>query len=1064
MKRNILLYLLLSLFLCASGQSYDKSYNYVAERIFLNKEGTKYVDNVAYLDGFGRKVQETQVKASPGGTADLILPHTFGVLGRTEKEFLPYSRNNNNGSYDSIALNSDNWNTYGNADAAYAFTKTEYDNSPLDRVTKQTGAGAAWHTTGKGVTSAYALNMENEVRLYNVDLFTGTLSLDGSYNAGSLQKVTATDEDGHSVETFTDNTDKTVLTVTVDGEKRLETYYVYDDREQLRWVLSPEASYQLGTTVDATLLNRLAYYYEYDRLGRMTLKRLPGCEPIYMVYDKRDRMVLSQDGNQRTADSKKWSYSVYDNNNRIVESGEMILSIANTHKQLQDAAWDSENYLPAGTKTPLQYTVYDSYEVMENVTAHPFVSVTGYASDYYMAVTGLVTSTKTRILETDTWLTATTYYDEKSHPIQTVSDNQHGQLSRVDTQYDFIGNVLKQRESHGVTANTTDVLETVNTYDDRSRLLTATSTLNGGTPAIVTYEYDVVGRLIKKQYDNHTTENLAYNIRGWLTSKESEPFKMKLHYESPVAGATACYNGNISEWEWQQGTNTAQLYGFTYDNVSRLKETNQYLHAGTTWSVSPNDYVEKGITYDRNGNILTLQRTGNGTLVDNLSYTYTGNQLTALQESVRTSLPEDIYQPGSAPNGTYEYDANGNMKKDSRKSLTFNYNALNLLSVVKENNAVKASYRYLADGTKTSVRNGNGNTGYDYEGSFVYTVTNNTPTLEAAHFVDGQLKATGVNYTLTDHLGSVRALVDANGTLLEQNDYYPFGSKHVNTSYASSDNRYTFSGKESQDLLDLNTYDFGARIYDGNTARWATVDPLCEDYYSLSLYNYCGSNPVINIDVVGTFASPYYDFSGNFLGVDEFGFTGDIYITKKETFYESSENGIANSKKIQAKEETLKFSAISSSLSSEALSNIYTDVLKHMSDIDFSRLYNGRISILEDVKGKNTRRGIDYIGIGYNFPYPIMNEAQYTTIDKEYNQISTTVNRPADLNTVESIQNYLGVHEYYGHGILGYKEVNKVHWKCYLLQIQHPTFKKLNKTQQKEIRDNYKKYRYIWEK
>ena len=128
--------------------------------------------------------------------------------------------------------------------------------------------------------------------------------------------------------------------------------------------------------------------------------------------------------------------------------------------------------------------------------------------------------------------------------------------------------------------------------------------------------------------------------------------------------------------------------------------------------------------------------------------------------------------------------------------MTFNYNALNLLSVVKENNVVKASYQYLANGTKINVRNGNGNTGYDYDGSFVYTVTNNTPTLEAAHFTDGQLKATGVNYILTDHLGSVRALVDANGTLLEQNDYYPFGSKHVNTSYASSENRYTFNEKE----------------------------------------------------------------------------------------------------------------------------------------------------------------------------------------------------------------------------------------------------------------------------
>ena len=151
-------------------------------------------------------------------------------------------------------------------------------------------------------------------------------------------------------------------------------------------------------------------------------------------------------------------------------------------------------------------------------------------------------------------------------------------------------------------------------------------------------------------------------------------------------GTIACYNGNISEWEWQQGTNTAQLYGFTYDLVNRLKETAHLKKNGSNWITNASHYLEKGLTYDRNGNILTLQRTGNGTLVDNLLYTYTGNQLTALQESVRTSLPEDIYQPGATPNGTYEYDANGNMKKDSRKSLTFNYNCLNLLSVVKEKN------------------------------------------------------------------------------------------------------------------------------------------------------------------------------------------------------------------------------------------------------------------------------------------------------------------------------------------------------------------------------------------
>ena len=871
MKRNTLLLLLLSLCLFASGQTYDTLHSYVAERVYLNKEGTRHVENVTYLDGFGRALQETQVKASPGGTADLIIPHAYGIEGRKEKEYLPFAKAGNNGAFAATAYAASNWNVYGTADAAYAFTKTEYDDSPLSRVTKQIGAGAAWHINGKGVTSAYTLNGENEVRLYKVDLFTGTLSLNGYYRAGSLQKTTTMDEDGHQVETFTDNADKTVLTVTIDGDtqvadgsqqsatgtKRLETYYVYDDRDQLRRVLSPEASYQQGTTIDTDVLDGLSYYYAYDRLERMTEKHLPGCAPIYMVYDKRDRLVLSQDGNQRAADSKKWSYSVYDDNNRIIESGETMLATATTHKQLQDGAWDVENYLPAGIKTPLQYTVYGSYEATEHVTPHPFTAVSDYASEYHPLVTGLVTSTKTRILGTDTWLTATTYYDEKCRPIQTVSDNQHGMLSTVNTAYDFVGNVLKQRETHGVTANIMDVLETVNTYDERNRLLTATYTLNGGTSssggtsATVTYEYDVVGRLIKKHYGDNVTEQMQYNIRGWLTSKESAPFKMQLHYENPQTGATACYNGNISEWAWQQGTDAEQLYGFTYDGVNRLKETSHKKKSGGSWVANANHYLEKGITYDRNGNILTLQRTGNGGQVDNLLYTYTGNQLSSLQETVRTSLPEDIYLSGSTPNGTYEYDSNGNQLKDTRKGLEFSYNVLNLLHQVKKDNALKATYQYMANGTKLSVRNGNGNTGYDYDGSFVYTVTDNTLTLEAAHFAGGQLKPTGVNYTLTDHLGSVRAVVDATGTIQEQNDYYPFGSKHVNTGYASNDNRYTFNGKERQDLLDLNTYDFGARMYDSDIARWTTVDPLCEDYYSQSLFNYCGNSVVKYTDSFG---------------------------------------------------------------------------------------------------------------------------------------------------------------------------------------------------------------------
>ena len=46
MKRNILTALLLSVCLMAAGQNFDTSHSYVSERIYLNEEGTKYIDNV----------------------------------------------------------------------------------------------------------------------------------------------------------------------------------------------------------------------------------------------------------------------------------------------------------------------------------------------------------------------------------------------------------------------------------------------------------------------------------------------------------------------------------------------------------------------------------------------------------------------------------------------------------------------------------------------------------------------------------------------------------------------------------------------------------------------------------------------------------------------------------------------------------------------------------------------------------------------------------------------------------------------------------------------------------
>ena len=207
------------------------------------------------------------------------------------------------------------------------------------------------------------------------------------------------------------------------------------------------------------------------------------------------------------------------------------------------------------------------------------------------------------------------------------------------------------------------------------------------------------------------------------------------------------------------------------------------------------------------------------------------------------------------------------------------YNLINLPAQIKSGSTVKANYSYLSDGTKTKALNAS-SVGYDYAGSFTYShASNGSKTLESVAFGGGRIRRTGnnayaVDYHITDHLGSVRAIVNASGTVVEQNDYYPFGMRHPNGLTQLAANRWRFSGKEEQDAAFGIAYsDFGARLYD-RSAAWTAVDPLAEKYYSVSPYVYCNNSPVILIDLNGEAWTPKYDslFDGVLMGyswVDE---------------------------------------------------------------------------------------------------------------------------------------------------------------------------------------------------
>lgn len=332
------------------------------------------------------------------------------------------------------------------------------------------------------------------------------------------------------------------------------------------------------------------------------------------------------------------------------------------------------------------------------------------------------------------------------------------------------------------------------------------------------------------------TETFDYNIQGWLTKKQSYHFSMSLRYFAPQKGAAPSYTGNIAEWEWQHGSDAdTNTYSFTYDDLSRLTDTKQYVNGAAA-----DLFVERGLAYDRNGNIQSLQRTAEGAASDNLIYNYSGNQLLSISGTT---------------SGSYSYDRNGSMTHDGPNNLDLTYNYLNLTEKVLREGTTLANYAYLSDGTKLSATDADGN-GLYYLGSLVYRKQDSNLSLESAAFSSGRFATTdnGIepHYFLTDHLGSVRAVVNPNGEVNEHNDYYAFGLRWDNPDSQISGNRYRYNGKEEQAFVNVPYTDYGARMYNPKyRLSWGGADVLAEKYYSISPYVFCIGNPLKHIDKSG---------------------------------------------------------------------------------------------------------------------------------------------------------------------------------------------------------------------
>ena len=436
---------------------------------------------------------------------------------------------------------------------------------------------------------------------------------------------------------------------------------------------------------------------------------------------------------------------------------------------------------------------------------------------------------------------------------------QNNLLSGYDitsTVYTFSDKPSGVTHTHTASGKTTRTEVYTYTYDHADRISKVQHSL--GSTAITLYDatYDNFGRLLTKQYHGTSTNKLTYtyNLRSWLTGISGTRFTQNLYYNTGVG--TAKYNGSISSMTWKSGNeSTVRGYKFTYDGLDRMLNATY----GETASISTNAnrFSENVTGYDKNGNIKSLQRYGQTGasaygLLDNLTYTLTGNQLSCVEDAVSTAAygTNTAFVNGASAAGEYAYDVNGNLTKDLNKGITdIQYNVLNLPSTVSFSDGSTITYTYGADGTKlrTVHKIGSTTTTTDYCGNVIYE--NGTQKLLLTE--EGYINLAGTqqyHYYLKDHQGNNRVVINQSGTVEETNHYYPFGGVFGTTGNTQP---YKYNGKEFDNKKGLNWYDYGARHYDTALGRFTTNDRFAEKYYSMSPYQYGANSPVVNIDVNG---------------------------------------------------------------------------------------------------------------------------------------------------------------------------------------------------------------------
>lgn len=556
---------------------------YISTKTAKNSSGSLYDEDIAYFDGLGRPSQAVSVSGSPSGK-NLVTLYSYDLKGRQPNDYLPFAMETDSGPAKIgtdylIGLQNQYYKTlYNSTSAVYPYIHREYDDSPLDRPVKTFRQGKEYQEQMDHFSeNRYGLNSGDQTLRLTVGSGGSLVCERTPHDANTLHKTSLINEDGACEETFTDMAGRKILVrQRLSATEHADTYFVYDDLDRLRWVVSPEGSVRLKADSTWTLTSdnaeKYCYRYLYDKNGNVQTRHIPGKAPDNMTYDAVGRMITSQTGAMKA--QKATLHYYYDPIGRL----------ARVELQKKSNSHISPNPEPIGPIIPIdpvdpidpiappiiinpdpedprnpdpfkpiirptsaaysfgfgdttdsahdteRYT-YDEYRLdTAAFSTHAFIPVAGVTGSESLCANVRGLKTHEEIFETfDTSVFAsgaaapastrrTFYYDLRNRVIQSVETTPSDCRLRISYRYDYAGNILVRDEQHIRPGSDSIDIRYTYAYDDRGRQIREQTAINGAVQSDITSAYDDLGRLKTTQSDGAKLQTqYDYNIQGWLS-------------------------------------------------------------------------------------------------------------------------------------------------------------------------------------------------------------------------------------------------------------------------------------------------------------------------------------------------------------------------------------------------------------------------------------------------------------------------------------------------------------------------------------------------------------------